>query len=439
MVAIVAFICFSSIIAACDNNDVATLRLVLARNHPTQCQNISLEELNQGLVMSVVRGYKECVELLLESGADVNVINSDGDTLLMLAVRHDHVDLVQYLLTKPIHIERKNFDSRTALHLACISDNQIIAEMLLAAGADKTVKTYNSETPLTIAVSNNNLNIVKFLLKKGCEVNDKTHVDNYLIHIASTNDNCDMCRILVDAGAIVNCKNCFGFTPLHCAAINGNIKIMEVLLGAGADINSIGMGRETVLHRACAGKSLECVQFVLENEHFVGIDAVDVHGLTALGKAIHAKNDEIVKYLIQEGASAKCPYVRYLGMRVNNFILGAKAPCYIMAGCLAENRLETASLLFMSGQYTFQELRDQLKFLQQDQIKEISEWIKETFKPPPLKNICRAVINESIKLHIAIYSETSSQQSFVIAERRNNIESLQIPAAIKDYLMFSDL
>lgn len=53
------------------------------------------------LMLAVSHGRLEMVELLLESGADVNMKDDDGSTALMCATEHGHVDIVKTLLSHP--------------------------------------------------------------------------------------------------------------------------------------------------------------------------------------------------------------------------------------------------------------------------------------------------------------------------------------------------
>ena len=49
------------------------------------------------LAVAVANGQQQCVRLLLESGADVDAADADGDTALDFAVKHGHADVADFL------------------------------------------------------------------------------------------------------------------------------------------------------------------------------------------------------------------------------------------------------------------------------------------------------------------------------------------------------
>jgi ankyrin repeat protein len=73
---------------------------------------------------------------LLDAGVPVNLTNSSGDSLLMLAAYHEHPAVVQLLLDRGADVERVNDRGQTALAAAVFRRSRPIVEALLGAGAD---------------------------------------------------------------------------------------------------------------------------------------------------------------------------------------------------------------------------------------------------------------------------------------------------------------
>ena len=73
---------------------------------------------------------------LLQAGLPVNLTNSAGDTLLILAAYHAHPDLVRALLDHGADTERVNDRGQTALGAAVFRQSEPCVSALLAAGAD---------------------------------------------------------------------------------------------------------------------------------------------------------------------------------------------------------------------------------------------------------------------------------------------------------------
>lgn len=76
--------------------------------------NPSIEDKEQSLLLAVKGGHNAVVELLLSKGINTNVKNSDGHTLLEVAIQNNHYDTADILIKKyPIR--------RITLTIECIS------------------------------------------------------------------------------------------------------------------------------------------------------------------------------------------------------------------------------------------------------------------------------------------------------------------------------
>jgi len=73
---------------------------------------------------------------LVDAGVPVNLTNSAGDSLLILAAYHRHGDLVRALLERGADAARVNDMGQTALAAAVFRQDHGIVTDLLRAGAD---------------------------------------------------------------------------------------------------------------------------------------------------------------------------------------------------------------------------------------------------------------------------------------------------------------
>lgn len=73
---------------------------------------------------------------LIDQGIPVNLTNSKGDSLLILAAYNDHADLVAGLLERGADVDRLNDRGQTAVSCAVFRQNEEITTSLLDAGAD---------------------------------------------------------------------------------------------------------------------------------------------------------------------------------------------------------------------------------------------------------------------------------------------------------------
>jgi ankyrin repeat protein len=98
----------------------------------------------------------ETISFLIEQGAKVNAVDSDGNTALMYASEH----AVPILLKAGAKVNAVNSDGNTALMYA----SEHVVPILLKAGANLEHKNKNGETALMISVRNRRNTAAAFLL-----------------------------------------------------------------------------------------------------------------------------------------------------------------------------------------------------------------------------------------------------------------------------------
>ena len=98
-------------------------------------------------------GWKECIDLLLKHGANVNAVNMWKITPITIAMLKNHHGIVKDLLKRDdIDVNGKDEDGRTLLTMAVedLSDHTVFdfIKFLLEKGADATVTDTNGDTLL---------------------------------------------------------------------------------------------------------------------------------------------------------------------------------------------------------------------------------------------------------------------------------------------------
>ena len=172
----------------------------------------------KALHMAVENGFSQIVEILLEAGANPDMVYSDDDDEYGFDLFDDELG------------------GRTALHLAAKKGNSEVVKLLLEAGANKEATKDLGEAPLHLAAKKGNSEVVKLLLEAGA---DKDVADNdayTALHFAAQAGHLEVAILLLEAGAEKDAVDfCEERTALHFAAENGHSEIVKLLLDAGAD------------------------------------------------------------------------------------------------------------------------------------------------------------------------------------------------------------
>jgi ankyrin repeat protein len=260
------------------------------------------------LMWAAAQSQPAMIKLLLSRGARVNErstvrdwprrvtaegrpkdMNRGGFTPLLFAAREGCIECLRVLLDGGAEIDLADPDGTTPLILALLNGNWESARFLIQAGADVNLWDLYGQTPLYVAVDMNTLpvgrrvelpsadaitgtQIVQLLLERGANANAQLKLrpkyrnipnDRYrdpllvwgttpLLRAAKAGD-LPVMKLLLAHGALVNLANSIGVTPLMVASGDGHIndptrgryrteedalQCYALLRAAGADVNA---------------------------------------------------------------------------------------------------------------------------------------------------------------------------------------------------------
>ena len=106
---------------------------------------------------------------MLDKGADPNVVDKEGDTMLHTCADNGKLELIKILLNAGANPNVFGSHRRTPLHLAALGNYSIVAKKLLEAGAETDVFDLNAHTPLHYAAERNHYKVVRVLLEAGAD------------------------------------------------------------------------------------------------------------------------------------------------------------------------------------------------------------------------------------------------------------------------------
>ena len=165
------------------------------------------------LMAALYRGHRRVVNVIVESGAGLDVFASAA------LGRLDGVQAA--IAVSPDVLNTYAYDGWTPLHLAAFFGHREIVEWLLEHGAVVDAQSHNS-------------------------------LRNTALHAALAGGHEEVATLLINRGAPPDAGDAGGHTPLHIAAESGLLGPVQALLARGADPHVVDAEDMTPLSRAAA-------------------------------------------------------------------------------------------------------------------------------------------------------------------------------------------
>ncbi|MBD3254170.1 MAG: hypothetical protein GF383_03715 [Candidatus Lokiarchaeota archaeon] len=246
--------------------------------------------------------YFGIAKLLLENGADPNLVNDGGDNPLLEALMYDNFDvrILNLLVEFGIVLEATGGYDATALSRAAERGNLEIMKKI--EEKVKHSKSWNEilRKALIGAMNEDKKEIVIYLLKKA---ENKLEKDFYCINVlayASRFGYTDIVEYLIDG--ILDPKTDDVYYGLKEACYEGHLGVVKLLIQAGADPNGGDFGAsENPLMKVARHGYIDIANYLLEQGADIEVRSYEGH--TPLLFAAYDGKNEMVQFLINRGAN----------------------------------------------------------------------------------------------------------------------------------------
>jgi len=253
---------------------------------------------------------------LLDCGANCNIKNDDGISLLSLAIRNDRNEIVESIFSNPenkINILERDYDGDCPLFEALKKKKVIdcmskLVDYGIDKGIDMDVIDNNGDTPLTYMYKNSKGQFKFFLDRESFNINQKDASGKSVLFYIIDNDDIEFAEDAISKGADINVKNSFNDTVLDYAIFNDkSFYLLETLLRSENVHNNKKNSRgETTLISIIKSKQYslsnkeEIVKYIVDEEC---INLTDSNGYFALTYAVSMEYSSIINILIDNGAN----------------------------------------------------------------------------------------------------------------------------------------
>ncbi|KAJ6105338.1 hypothetical protein N7523_010148 [Penicillium sp. IBT 18751x] len=254
----------------------------------------------------------EAMNFLLDLGANINAVNSNHETSLMVATRCGDLKAMKMLLSREnIDLYTKDRYGSTALHIAVKENRSKTVDLLLSCQQfDVNCQDSRGNTAFWLSMHLGHDNISERFLKdsrvdvnvKGCLVSSRWQTT--ALYITSFRNNLRMVScILASTGATRVDPNILGDgrqSPLGAAAYQGSYELVALLLKAdGIQINAADEGEDDPLWLAIQTRSISVIELFLRESRLNINCQNNIKGDTYLLAAAREGNTALVSRLLE--------------------------------------------------------------------------------------------------------------------------------------------
>ena len=209
------------LLAAARDGDTAMVRAVLAGG--TFGVDTAAPGGSTALHLAAYGGHGECVQALLDAGAEKEVRNSTGKRAYDYAREQGHRGIAELLMDAPSTAAEAQRREREAAQAEAEARRRGQEATEAAAALDRL------NTALLNAARGGDIDRLRKCLAGGADASCRDRFGQSPLHLAAVTGNADAVRFLLDAGAALDAANGMGHTPGDVARAKGHTQLARLL------------------------------------------------------------------------------------------------------------------------------------------------------------------------------------------------------------------
>lgn len=293
------------------------------------------EQRQTPLMLAALKGNVKGMEYLLEKGADVRLVDREGQTALFYALEGHHVQAALLLLALSKSSNTCDRYGRTALMTAVTTGLLPVVRVLCKEGNDIQAFDRKGFNALHLAASLGRTKIVEYLVQHGfaidCFTQPKKKTQTTALMLAALRAHPDTVLALIKLDAELTLKDKQGFnfcdyailskqadmlrvirqlpdyyqpgkhpSLLQAAVMADQAEILQELMLVRADLNVLNEDHQTLFHLAAIYHAIDVNRLLIEARE-ISLNQYDKLGQTALHYAALQGHVAIIEQLVQAG------------------------------------------------------------------------------------------------------------------------------------------
>ena len=152
-----------------------------------------------------------------------------GEIDLDIAVQKRSLSTVEFLLARGADVNAVNSAGQTPLHFAAFEGVLDVAKLLLESGAVLELQDSTGQTPLHYAAYNGHHELVALFLDRGADIHCRNKLLTTPLHYTVYQGSLEAARVLLERGASVYKRDKYGLTPMKHARRLKRWKVLKLL------------------------------------------------------------------------------------------------------------------------------------------------------------------------------------------------------------------
>jgi hypothetical protein len=153
--------------------------------------------IGSGLMIGAWEGNIDLMRLFISRGADINGLNSNGESPIVMAAWRGNMEAVKWLLERGARINAPH-RQWSALHYAVFAGHAELADYLLAQGADIDAQSTNGSTVVMMAIYEGRDDLARKLIEKGADRTPKNDWGDGALEWAMRYNHLNIARMITN-------------------------------------------------------------------------------------------------------------------------------------------------------------------------------------------------------------------------------------------------